>query len=421
MKLLSVLFLVAFAAASAKAETTAIINARAVTMTAAGTIDGATIIISEGRIDAVGEGLTVPAGARTIDASGRPVTPALMNSGSQLGLIELGSARDTDDSSAGESGLGASFDVQYALNLNSVLIRVALADGLARAVVLPLGTDQAPFLGIGALLHLQTPAAVLGQHGLAAMVRIGGAASGGPEQSRAAHWQLLRNSLEDARVYAADPGKYAMAGNRRSLAALVPVVEGRMPLVIHTLRESDIRQAVALADDHGLRVIIYGGNEAWRVADLLATKRIPVVLDPSANQPATFDTVGTRADNAAILERGGVTIAFVASRLGQNYNTAASMREGAGLAVANGLSWEAALAAITRNPARIWGIAETFGTLEPGRDADIVIWDGDPLEVMSAPAVVLIAGVPVSLATRQILLRDRYAPDHDAELPPAYR
>lgn len=421
MKSLMTLCLTLLFIGAVQAEPVAIINAKAVTMTDAGIVDGATLVMDAGNIIALGRDVAPPPGAAVIDAGGRMVTPAMMNSVSQLGLIEVGTADDTNDTLSLDSGMGAAFDIRYALNGNSVLIDIARADGLARAVALPLGTMKIPFLGSASLLYLRPGVDVLDRAGVAVAVKIGGAMASGSGHSRAADWQLLRQALDDAKAYKAAPKAYAAAPNRQDLAALVPVIDGKALLIIGTARESDIRQAVAVADDYPVQLALMGGAEAWRVADLLAAKNIPVILDPTLNLPTNFDDLGARSDSAAILARAGVTVAFVANRLGQNYNAGASLREGAGLAVANGLPWAEALAAITVNPARIWGLSDRYGTLEVGRAADVVIWDGDPLEVTSAPVSVLIAGKTVSLATRQTKLRDRYAPGRNKDLPSVYR
>jgi imidazolonepropionase-like amidohydrolase len=204
--------------------------------------------------------------------------------------------------------------------------------------------------------------------------------------------------------------------------ALVPVLEGRVPLAIVAARESDIRAAIRLADDYKVRVIVYGGAEAWRVAPLLAVHRIAVVLDPFANVPATFDEIGARPDNAAILEQAGVLIAFEVHPFFATHNAGLILREAAGIAVANGLPWDAALKALTCNPARIWGLDDHYGAIAVGQEADLVIWDGDPLEPASRAQHVLVRGREVSLRTRQTELRDRYAPARVSDpWPPAYR
>ncbi|WP_293857791.1 amidohydrolase family protein [Sphingomonas sp. SCN 67-18] len=160
------------------------------------------------------------------------------------------------------------------------------------------------------------------------------------------------------------------------------------------------------------------------MAPELAAAAIPVVIDPESNLPYSFDELGARLDNPALLRKAGVTIAFsvAGGGLHLSYNAGLALREGAGIAVANGLPYAEALKAITLNPAAIWGIGDRFGTLTAGADADIVIWDGDPLEPSSAPAVLLVQGREVSLTTRQTELRDRYVPARAEDaLPPGYR
>jgi imidazolonepropionase-like amidohydrolase len=143
----------------------------------------------------------------------------------------------------------------------------------------------------------------------------------------------------------------------------------------------------------------------------LAAAKIPVIVDPQDNLPANFDQLGARLDNAALLHEAGVTVATaVLSGIHQSYNAGESLREGAGLAVANGLPYIDALRSITVVPAEIWGIAGRCGTIAPGKDGDLVLWDGDPLEPSSAAVIVLVAGKEVSLVTRQKELRDRYLP-----------
>jgi imidazolonepropionase-like amidohydrolase len=132
--------------------------------------------------------------------------------------------------------------------------------------------------------------------------------------------------------------------------------------------------------------------------------------------------MGGRLDNAALLDRAGVVISFKAAFVHVSYNAGIAIREGAGIAVANGLPWQQALKALTVNPAVTWGIEDHYGTLEPGKDADLVMWDGDPLEPSSAPALVLVRGKEVSLETRQTDLEKRYRPSLSGNpIPPAFR
>ena len=407
------------------AETLAVVNAHAYPLTDTASIDNATIVIRDGKIEAVAAGLSPPAGARVIQADGHIVTPGLMNAGTQLGLVEISAVADSSDATVTSGPLGAAFDIQYALNPNSTLLPLARADGITRAGAYPGGAANAPFAGMGAVLRLSEGAQILDTPQAMMFARVGGMAAAKAGGSRSAEWVLLRNALDEARQYGKKqrtPGPRDQLLNHLDAEALQPVISGRMPLAVVAARESDIREAARVADDYHLRIVLFGGAEAWRAAQLLAARRIPVVLDPFDDLPWTFDEMGARADNAAILQRAGVVIAFTLPPIHSSHNAGSELREAAGLAVAGGLPRIEALKALTAYPAAIWGIEGHYGTLAPGKDADLVIWDGDPLEPASAPVLVMVQGRTVSLETRQSLLRKRYAPAHHGDpWPPAYR
>lgn len=409
----------------ADAATLAIVNARAYTGDSAQPVDGATIVAEDGRITSVTANGAAPAGAQVVDAQGHVVTTGLMGAGTQLGLVELYSMKETADQAVSKGPLGASFDVEYAMNANSTLIPQARADGVTRAVSYPTGSADSPFSGLAALLRLDSSPTLIERPKVGLFVVTGGLAAMQGAGSRSAQWQLIRNAFDEARKYkpsdkVGTPRDQVL--NRLDIEALQPVVAGRMPLAVFAYRESDIRQAVQLGQDYGVHVIVYGGTEAWRVADLLAANKVGVVLDPFANLPATFDDLGARADNAALLQKAGVTIAFFVPGIHLNHNVGSSIREAAGVAVANGLAWNDALRAITTNAAQLWGIDDHYGRIARGQDADLVVWSGDPLEPTSAALAVFVRGAPVSLDTRQKALREKYAPQHRQDpWPPAYR
>lgn len=404
--------------ASAAAETIAITGAKVHTLGPQGTIENGTVILEDGRIAAVGAGLAVPAGARRIDAAGKVVTPGLFDSFSRIGLVEVGAVEGTRDYAVEDDRITAAFDVADGLNPRSSLIGVNRIEGLTRAVVFPApgesliaGRAAVIQLGGGDLL-VKTPAALF-----AVLGEQGSGLSGG---SRAAALLRLREAFQDARDWAENRTAFER-GERRSYAlsrldleALAPVVRGELPLVVQAHRASDVEAALRLAREWNLKLILAGANEAWRVADQIAAAGVPVLLNPLDNLPGSFENLGATLENAARLHRAGVTVAFAS---GDAHN-ARNLRQAAGNAVAHGLPWDAALASMTSVPARLWGIGDRYGTLEPGKDADVVIWDGDPLEVTTFADQVFIGGVAVPMESRQTLLRDRYMKLDD--LPPAY-
>ena len=418
-------FLVLVTAAPAAAQSLAIVHARAWTGTAPAPIEDATIIMRDGRIVSVTPGGAVPEGLQVIDAHGKTVTPGIFAGATNLGLVEVAGASDTADEALTAAKLGPAFDIAPALNPQSLVIEQARADGVLWSLAFPTGSSSAPFLGQGALLRL-TFGDVLRRPRAAMFVRIGGASAESAGGSRAAQWTMLRRALDEARSLKErrplDPQDRLFG--RLDLESLGPVLSGTTPLAIQTHRQSDIREAIRLSADYGVRVVLVGATEAWAVAPELASAGIPVILDAGSNLPLSYDEIGARLDNAAILDRAGVRIAIApaAHSIDMNYNVGVSSRMAAGLAVANGLPYGSAIRALTLGPASIWGAAADFGSLEPGKLADMVMWDGDPLEPSSAPAAVIIGGSSVSTVTREQLLTRRYSPlNKDAEWPPAHR
>lgn len=400
------------AALPAAAQPIAIIHAKAWTMQSGAPLDNATIVVDNGRIVSVAAGAPAPAGAKVIDAAGRIVTPGVMNGATQVGLTEVSSADDTRDTAATGEAFGASFDVSPALNGNSALVDLARADGMTRGLSYPAASEVAPFAGQAATIRLRDGADILDKSRVALFAVIGGNAWRKAAASRAAQWNLLRAALDEAKQPGPPPAEGAVL-NRRDVVAVRQVLAGTIPLAIMTNRESDIRAAIRLAGDYHVRVVIVGGAEAWRAAPELAAAHIPVVLDPVANLPNTFDQLGTRQDNAVILAKASVTIAFgrAGGVLEENYNAGIAMREGAGIAVSNGLPYAEALKAITTNPMAIWrgtGPGAPAGTIAPGQDTDLVVWDGDPLEPSTNAVIMLVEGRQVSLETRQDMLARRY-------------
>lgn len=413
--------------AIALAETVAITNAHIYSMGPSGEIASGVVVVSGGRITAVGASARIPDGARIIDAHGDVVTPGLVATNTPLSTVEIAEGvEETNDNATASGVISAAFDVQYAVNSNSVLIPIARLGGVTDAVITPTLSGRHErknmiFAGQAAVIHLgQGPDLLEKTH--AGMVLVmgedGARIAGG---SRAAEFVLLAGLVEDVRAYVHNLANYdlghsrAYGLSRQDLEALIPVVEGREPLMISVHRAADIRQVLRLAKDQKLKIILEGAEEAWSLAPEIAAAQVPVLLSGYADLPQSFDMIGSTLENAARLNAAGVLIGIENPPI---YEGGRTPRIDAGRAVAHGLPFAAALASITINPARIWGVADRIGSLEPGKDADIVIWSGDPLEPMSAPTAIMIKGVEQPLRSRDLDLRDRYL--HPTDLPPAY-
>jgi len=247
--------------------------------------------------------------------------------------------------------------------------------------------------------------------GEAAAARAGG--------TRATSFVALKAMLDEARRFARNPSGYddgTYRHSRADLEALLPVVRRRMPLMIGVHRAADIRQVLRLAREEDVRIILEGAAEGWRVASEIAAAQVPVIVNPLSNLPARFEMRGATLENAARLHAAGVLVAIQGERTGHQ---ARQLRYYAGNAAAHGLPHDAALAAITANPARIFGVDDRLGTLERGKEADVVIWDGDPLEPLTQPVQIFVRGENVPLDSRARRLAERYRPAA-SPLPPAY-
>lgn len=410
-KLLTSLLLAAAVIAPASAQTLIINNGRVITNTSAGVIENGAVVIRDGVIVSVGDsGEVQDDSIEVIDAQGGWITPGLFHPQTQLGLIEVGAEPSTHDDAADDSSFTAAIDVADGFNPSGTHIDSARLEGVTRFAVHPT-TGSAILAGRGALADAtgdEDSLFATRQFMLVDMSQSGGRTAGG---SRTAAWAFLRAAIEDARFY---PGRFMShhegdAIDRYDAAALVSAVRGEIPLIMLMDRAADIRRAIAFADQYpAIRVIIAGGAEAHLVADELADASIPVIYDPMRNLPDSFDTLASTNEGASILHEAGVQLAY--TTLGSDlYFNPRLLAQHAGIAVAHGADWADAFRAITLTPAEIYGVGDRFGALASGYAADVVVWDGDPLEVMSAPTSVIINGEIQSLETRQTRLRDRYA------------
>lgn len=405
-----------FAAAPAASQAIAIVGGDV--YTADGTpIRGGTVVIENGRITAVGAGVAIPAGARRIDATGKWVTPGLIESSTTMGISEVSSIDDSNDQEIrdvtsrrdADDQVQAGFIVTEGLNPRSMVIPIVRIMGVTTAITRPSGSLIS---GQGAMIDLagnrvedMTVVSPIGMY--ASLSENARGTVGGP---RAAISMRLREVLEDARAYARNRQSFERGETREfsvsrlDMEALQPVLAGREPLVVEAHRASDIQLALRIAREYNLRLIITGGTEAWMVAQDLAQARVPVLVKVLNNLPGSFETLGATYENAARLRRAGVQVALTSGETWRAY----TLRQEAGNAVAYGLPWAEAFRAVTLYPAQIWGVADRYGSLEAGKVANVVVWSGDPFELLTRVEHVIIRGQEVPLVSRETQLRDRY-------------
>jgi imidazolonepropionase-like amidohydrolase len=378
-------------------------------------IENGTVLITNGKIVRVGVNIPIPANARRVDASGKWVTPGLINSSTQLGLVEIGQVADTRDMQArGQDNIAASFTVWEGLNPNSVMLAPARKEGVTTFVVLPSGGLVA---GQAAILDLVegTTSDMMIRSPVAMVAEIGNAAQAGTS-SRGELIVKLRELLEDTRFFITHRAQFDRAetrefrASRLDLEAMIPVVQGRLPLLVVVDKQSDIDAALRIARDFNLKLIIGGGAEAWLMAGRLAAARVPVLTGAMNNIPAGFAALGQRQENPGLLSAAGVRVALIGNAGGgdeEAFNVRNIKQEG-GNAVAYGMTWENALKAVTLWPAEIFGVSDRVGSLSPGRDANVVVWSGDPFEFTTRAEHVFVRGIQRTEKTRQDMLTERY-------------
>ena len=395
---------------AASAQTIAVTNGRVITNTEAGIIESGTVLIRDGVIEAAGANVSIPAGVEVIDAQGGWITPGIFHPHTQLGLIEVSGEISTSDVAAPGASFTASVDVADAFNPAGGHIPDSRRRGITRFAVFP-STGRGIIAGRGGLADSSgSPVSLFATRTFlyVDMSQSGASMAGG---SRHAAWAYLRAAFEDARFY---PGRFMAhhegdAINRFDAGALVSAVRGEIPIFMQVERASDIRRAIRFSREHpAARFVFVGAAESWMVAEELAEAGIPVIIDPLRNLPASFDILAARLDAPARLHAAGVQTAYTTISADLYFNPRL-ITQHAGNAVAHGASWEDAFRAITLTPAEIHGVGERYGALATGYAGDVVIWDGDPLEVLSAPVAVVIDGVSQSMVSRQSRLAERYA------------
>jgi hypothetical protein len=402
-------------ATSVIAQDLLIRNATVHTAAARGSLEHSDVLVQGGVIRAVGPGLSAPAGVAVVEAAGKPLTPALFGGITDIGIEEVSGESATVDSTLklDDQPLRPEFDVTLAFNPDSVLIPVARLDGIG-FTMLGANTGGGFIAGQGGVVRLDGSADPVGPQAL--FIRLGASGAELTGTSRAAQWMLLEQMVSEARgrVPADSPHALLTPAGRATLARYLA---GQGRIVVQVDRAADIRQLLRWAGREKVKIAIAGGAEAWRLAPQLAQAGVPVFVDGLGNLPTSFDQLGATLQNAARLQAAGVPVSF-AQRDDASHN-ARKMRQLAGNAVANGLPWGDGLAGLTRVPAQALGVADRLGTIEPGKLADLVLWEGDPLDVGHYAEQVWLGGRAMPMRSRQTELRDRYQAPASSE-PRAY-
>jgi len=404
----------------------AIRNARIVTVSGPD-IDNGTVVIRDGKIEAVGASVNVPAGAQTIDGRGLSVYPGMIDAGTNMGLVEVpqGANGTVDLSEVGDFNPNAKAII--AVNPHSAHIAVTRVEGITNTVTAPAGgliSGQAALINL-----LGTSPKEMAVVPYAALVinypRVTGGRGGefgGSQQTpdnlserldaNARELDRLRKMLRDADAYGRAQDAYAKdkslprPDRNVVLEALVPYVRGEQPVMFRADREAEIRGAIRFAEEMKLKPIILGGDDAWKVASLLKDKNVPVILTGVFSLPLREDdSYDTLYENPAKLQQAGVRFCISTGDAGAEVR---NLPMYAGMASAYGLSKAEALKSVTLYPAQIMNVADRLGSIEAGKMANLVITDGDLLEIRTHIRYLFIDGRPVVLTSRHTELNDAF-------------
>lgn len=365
-----------------------------------------TIVIQDGKIVAIGAHVAVPKDAQVIDGRGKVVMPGLFDAGNQLGLIEVPFVGITDDSTEYTDPIHPELRVADAFNARSENIRVARPGGVTYSLVTPAGGNL--IAGQSAVIQLDgdSAAQMLLRAPAALRINLGEASKetyGSHEKApktRMAEMAMLRQAFLRAQHAQAEKS----AARDLKTEALLAALNREIPVVVHANRLGDIESALRLAEEFNLRLVLAEAASAWRIADQLAARKIPVIVGPIQRAPGRNEEVDKRLDNAALLHKAGVVVALQSL----SSNGVRDLWIDVAYLLANGVAAPDALAMVTMNPATIFGLQERAGSLEAGKDATLVLLDGEPFQVNTHVLKVFIAGSDVSLTNHQTELYEQY-------------
>lgn len=424
----------ALAATPAAAQNIAMTGVTLATGDGSEPIENGAVVVQDGKVVYAGPAAGMPAVAMPLKeaAPGTWVTPGIFATPTNLGLVDVSAVSDSNDTRAGDAPFSAALDVAPVVNPSSQHILVHRAAGITRAAT----TTQASgsiFAGQGAIIDLGNDANPIVKSKAFQMVELGEGGARLAGGSRASAYVLFRAALYEAQGLRGSTGTPQISEigkddelflSRFDAEALIPVLNGTQKLFVSVERAADIRSALALKGEFPkLDMVLVGVSEGWLVANEIAAAGVPVIADGLDDLPASFQELAATQSNVGRMKRAGVKVAINAStmqnprRLPQTAGNLVALNQVPG---ATGLSWGEAFAAISSIPAEISGMGGQAGVLKPGALGDVVIWDGDPLEVTSVPSRVYIGGVEQPLGSHQSRLRDRYRDLDESDLPKAY-
>jgi len=378
-------------------------------------IEHATVLIRDGKIAAVGANVAIPADATRIDATGKWITPGLIDPGGQMGLVEIGAVEGTREGNNADDQIAAAFNVAEGINPASTLIAITRIEGITTTLATPGGhliSGQAVLVDLDGATIEQ----LIAKNPVGIVIDLSENAKSEGGGSRAGVAARLRHVFNDALEYSRRKVDYtraqmqALAAPAADLDALLPMLRGQMPAIVVANRRSDIETALRLAREYHLKMILVGAAEGWEIAGEIAAAGVPALVSPLDNIPS-YDALAIRYENAALLVKGGVRVALLQA----DTHNSRDLRQQAGNAVSYGLTWDQALRAVTLAPAEIFGVADRYGSLDAGKVANVVVWSGDPFEFSTGVEHVFIRGKDIPLTSRQRELFERYK-----TVPPKY-
>jgi imidazolonepropionase-like amidohydrolase len=391
-------------------------------------IPNGTVVIENGRITAVGANAQAPAGATVIDATGQFVYPGLINAGTNMGLVEMGGVPGPVDSR--ELGdFNPNLITTTAVNVGSEHIGVTRANGITSVITVAGGSVLSGLAGLinlagytneemiakqKAALLLSWPNAGGGGGRGRGGGRFGGGGGGAAEQ-QAAYQNNVRQIYRwfaEAKAYGEVRDRVMAGGGQPPagwetdfrLDAMVPAVRGEMPILVDASTVEQMRDVIRFMDSLRVKVIISGAREGWQMADTLAARNIPVIMDGVTGTPGNDEPYDLVYSNPGVLQRAGVMLAFATG----GASSARDLPYEVGLSIAFGMDPEEGLKAMTINPARMFGVDSAYGSIEVGKVANVIVTTGDPIDIRTSIKEVFVMGRRMPFNDRHTELYEMY-------------